>query len=93
LCAVALGLKTYDYSAVHGHELSLAEVNRTIAKFAALPLSERRHLPGMVEGRADVIIAGGLILERIMAAVDAKSVTVSDQGVRWGLIYREIGGQ
>jgi exopolyphosphatase/pppGpp-phosphohydrolase len=37
-----------------------------------------------------VIFAGTAILERVMSEAEVSSVTVSDQGVRWGLVWREL---
>jgi exopolyphosphatase/guanosine-5'-triphosphate,3'-diphosphate pyrophosphatase len=90
ICAVVLGMMTYDAGAVHGHILTRAEVERAIAMFGGCTLAERRKLPGLVEGRADVIFAGAAILDRAMARFGAERVIVSDQGVRWGLLWREI---
>lgn len=90
VCAVSLGLTSYDPAVVHGYRLARAEVSRVTELFRALPLAERKRLPGMIEGRADVIFAGATILERVMAKFELDAVTVSDQGVRWGLIWREI---
>ena len=93
VCAVALGLKTYDPAVVHGYRLTRGEVEQVLARFAALPLEQRKRLPGLVEGRADVIFAGTMILSRVMESAGADRVVVSDQGVRWGLIWREIETQ
>ena len=93
VCAVALGLKTYDPAVVHGYRLTRGEVEQVLARFGALPLEERKRLPGLVEGRADVIFAGTMILSRVMESAGADRVVVSDQGVRWGLIWREIEAQ
>lgn len=90
VCAVALGLETYDPARVHGHVLSREEVSRALVRFGELPLAERRRLKGLEEGRADVIFAGTMILDRVMEHFKAPSVVVSDQGVRWGLIWREV---
>jgi exopolyphosphatase / guanosine-5'-triphosphate,3'-diphosphate pyrophosphatase len=90
VCAVSLGLKTYDPAIVHGHRLTLAEVARVTNLFRTLPLAERKQLPGVLEGRADVILAGASILERVLAKFELDAVTVSDQGVRWGLVWREL---
>ena len=91
VCAVALGLRTYDPAVVHGYRLTRREVEDTLARFASLPLAERKKLPGLVEGRADVIFAGAMILSRVMERAGADSVMVSDHGVRWGLVWRELG--
>lgn len=88
VCAVSLGLATYDAKIVHGHRLVYEEVAATIAKFGALPLEERKRLAGLEPGRADVIFAGASVLERIMKHFRQGKVIVSDQGVRWGLLWR-----
>lgn len=90
ICAVVLQLERYDSAVVHGHELGRAAVAQALAKFATHPLAERRKLAGMVEGRADVILAGTVILERVMDRFEVDRVLVSDRGVRWGLIWREL---
>jgi exopolyphosphatase / guanosine-5'-triphosphate,3'-diphosphate pyrophosphatase len=90
VCAVTLGLATYDSKIVHGHHLSHDDVMATIAKFGALPLAERKKLPGLQPARADVIFAGAAILERIMNHFHLNEVVVSDQGVRWGLLWRTL---
>jgi exopolyphosphatase/guanosine-5'-triphosphate,3'-diphosphate pyrophosphatase len=91
VCAVALQMETYDPDRVHGYRLSRKEVERVLGLFGSRPLAERRKLKGLDPARADVIFAGTAILERVMSEADADSVTVSDQGVRWGLVWRELG--
>jgi exopolyphosphatase/guanosine-5'-triphosphate,3'-diphosphate pyrophosphatase len=91
VCAVALEMETYDPDRVHGHRLSRKEVERVLRLFGSMPLAERRKLKGLDPARADVIFAGTAILERVMNEADVDSVTVSDQGVRWGLVWRELG--
>jgi len=70
--------------------LTRAEVDGATEKFRTLPLDQRRKIPGLPEGRADVIYAGATILERIMTRFSMSEVIVSDQGVRWGLVWREL---
>lgn len=90
ICAIVLGLVDYDPKLVHGHRLSQDDVIATIAKLGAIPLPERKQLPGLDPGRADVIFAGAAILERIMSHFHVNEVIVSDQGVRWGLLWRTL---
>lgn len=90
ICAVVLEMDTYDHSRVHGHVLSRADVSRAIERFGELPLEQRKKLKGLVEGRADVIFAGAVILDCVMERFGADNVIVSDQGVRWGLVRREL---
>jgi exopolyphosphatase / guanosine-5'-triphosphate,3'-diphosphate pyrophosphatase len=92
LLAVLLALTTYDSARVHGYRMSLDDVLTILCRLGAMPLEERKKLPGMEPGRADVIFAGAAILERILAHFGLAEVIVSDQGVRWGLIWRELEG-
>jgi len=90
VCTVTLSLEKYDSATVHGYRLTHQEVLAALTKLAALPLDQRKQLPGIEPGRADVIFAGAAILERTMAHFGLDHVIVSDQGVRWGLIWREL---
>jgi len=40
--------------------------------------------------RADVILAGALLIERVMALFRVDQVTVSDQGIRYGLLHERL---
>jgi len=37
-----------------------------------------------------VILAGACLIERIMTSFHAEEVIVSDQGVRYGLLYEQV---
>jgi exopolyphosphatase/guanosine-5'-triphosphate,3'-diphosphate pyrophosphatase len=87
LAAVRDGLVTYDAERVHGSTLRLEEVDALLARLAALTVAERQALPGMEPKRADVIVAGAAIVSAAARALDYEELTVSDRGVRWGLLY------
>ncbi|HUA36427.1 MAG TPA: Ppx/GppA phosphatase family protein [Candidatus Binataceae bacterium] len=91
ICAVSEGLDVDQLGSTHGRTIALSEVKRVRELFGAMPLTKRRNLPGLAEGRADVIFAGAMILECVLERFHAAAVTVSDQGVRWGLVWRAIG--
>lgn len=91
LCAISLGLSSYDGALVHGRRMARGEVRELASRLAALPLNERRRIPGLPPKRADVIVAGAEILAGIMETFGFDDVTVSDRGVRWGLLYSRFG--
>jgi exopolyphosphatase/guanosine-5'-triphosphate,3'-diphosphate pyrophosphatase len=70
---------------VHGSTLSRQRVDELARMLAALPLAERQALRGLEPKRADVIVAGALIVERVMHFAGRDELVVSDRGVRWGL--------
>jgi exopolyphosphatase/guanosine-5'-triphosphate,3'-diphosphate pyrophosphatase len=86
LSAVEKKLLRYAHSEVHGSRLTLNEVRRQAALFQSKTIAERRSIPGLEPKRADVILAGAYLIERIMSRFRAEQVIVSDQGVRYGLL-------
>jgi len=92
LAAVAQALTVYDAARVHGSELAREALEGLVARLAALPLAERAGLPGMEPKRADVIVAGAVLVLEAMTLGGFASLVVSDRGVRWGLLYDRFGG-
>lgn len=90
LSAVSQALPAYDAARVHGAPLALDEVERLAAALAALTVAERAALPGMEPKRADVILAGALVVAEAMRATGFDRLTVSDRGVRWGLLHDRL---
>ncbi len=92
LSAVAQALPAYDAARVHGATLRREEVEELLARLAALPLAVRARLPGMEPKRADVIVAGAAIVAEAMRLTGFDRLTVSDRGVRWGLVHDLLEG-
>ena len=91
LAAVEQALPAYDAERVHGATLGLAAAEALLTRLAALPVATRAALPGMEPKRADVIVAGCAIVVEAMRATGFDRLTVSDRGVRWGLLYDRFG--
>jgi exopolyphosphatase/guanosine-5'-triphosphate,3'-diphosphate pyrophosphatase len=91
LAAVAQALPCYQAEKVHGSRLALGQVDALLERMAAMTLEQRKRLPGMEPKRADVIVAGAVILAEAMRATGFEAATVSDRGVRWGLVWDRFG--
>ena len=87
LSAVEKKLVCYTHGEVHGSRLTLIEVRRQVALFQGKPITERKAIPGLEPKRADVILAGACLIERVMTLFHSERVIVSDQGVRYGLLH------
>jgi exopolyphosphatase / guanosine-5'-triphosphate,3'-diphosphate pyrophosphatase len=83
--AIDLQLRDYAAAPPHGHKMSLERIEGIAEDLAKLPLEERRRTTGLEPKRADVIIAGGIVLAEAARALGAAIITISDRGVRWGL--------
>jgi exopolyphosphatase/guanosine-5'-triphosphate,3'-diphosphate pyrophosphatase len=93
LSAVEKGLTHYSHSEVHGSRLTRAEVERQIEIYRSKTIAERKQIAGLEPKRADVILAGALAIQRIMALFDIDEAIVSDQGIRYGLLYEKIANK
>lgn len=91
LAAVSLGLEGYDRDAIHHHRLPRAEVERVRRLLAAMTSADRRALPAMPPGREDVIVAGAVLLERVMEAFVMGECLVSEADILDGLALRLAG--
>jgi exopolyphosphatase / guanosine-5'-triphosphate,3'-diphosphate pyrophosphatase len=90
LAAVEKKLLRYSHSEVHGSTLTLSEVRRQADLFRSKTIAERKAIPGLEPKRADVILAGACLIERIMTSIQAEQLIVSDQGVRYGLLHERL---
>jgi exopolyphosphatase/guanosine-5'-triphosphate,3'-diphosphate pyrophosphatase len=88
---VANAIAPYEAARVHGRWLSRASLAQTRARLAEAPLAERRTIPGLQPDRADVIVAGAVLLEAALDHLGAKGLRVSDHGLRWGLLAARFG--
>ena len=87
LVAMEKKLERYSHAAVHGSALSLRTVRELRRRLQKKPVAERKRMAGLDPERADVIFAGACVVERIMTLWRQDSLIVSDQGVRFGLLY------
>jgi exopolyphosphatase/guanosine-5'-triphosphate,3'-diphosphate pyrophosphatase len=85
--ALALGLPAYDSGRIHHARASYAAVAKVTADLLAATVAERRALPVMHPGRADVIGAGALILRIIMERSGRPSVVASEHDILDGIAF------
>ena len=90
VAAIALGLESYDSARIHHSRIAAARVHEIAGRLLAMTRAERAAIPVMHPGRVDVIGAGALILDRIMARFGFAEVLVSEHdildGIAWSLI-------
>jgi exopolyphosphatase / guanosine-5'-triphosphate,3'-diphosphate pyrophosphatase len=86
LAAVKHGLKVYDPSVIQGTVLDRLEIDRQIDLYRARTADQRRTIPGLQPKRAEVILAGACIIRTVLTLLDADSLTVSDRGLRHGVL-------
>jgi exopolyphosphatase / guanosine-5'-triphosphate,3'-diphosphate pyrophosphatase len=91
LASVQHGLETYDSDVIHGTVLDRAEIDRQITLYRTRTAAQRREIVGLQPGRAEVILAGACIVRVVLDKLQCDELTVSDRGLRHGLIRERFG--
>lgn len=85
-------LDGYDSKLLSGHILSQASISKYISEFKQYSSTElENHYPKVLKGRADIFLAGLLILEVFMKKYNFKKLVTSTGGIRHGSLL--IGGR
>jgi exopolyphosphatase/guanosine-5'-triphosphate,3'-diphosphate pyrophosphatase len=89
LAALHLGLQEYQSERVEGFRLTKEMVENSFELLRELTLKEIVAIPQILPERADIILAGVLILREILNHIEQDSIIVSDRGLRYGILLRE----
>jgi exopolyphosphatase/guanosine-5'-triphosphate,3'-diphosphate pyrophosphatase len=86
LAAWHLGLTQFDAQKVDSTILTRGDLHRMVEELKWRTVEERTQLPSMEPLRADVILAGALILWRTLELLHYPSCQVSTRGLRYGVL-------
>jgi len=75
---------------VGGHVIEAAALDELIERLAELPPSERASIPGIKPARADVILAGAVVVRGAMEASGVDGVEVTEAGLREGMFFERL---
>jgi len=88
--AVEIGLMEYDRDQIHHFRLTRAAIEDVYRTLVTESREDRRHNPGLEQGRVDTIVGGMCILARIVRYFDAEDVLVSESDILDGLVLSQI---
>ena len=86
LVSIREALESYDYDVIHGASLSKKDITKILGNLSTLSLVERKEIIGLDAKRADIIIAGIVILLEIMEVSGQAKVKVSDDSILEGVV-------
>jgi exopolyphosphatase/guanosine-5'-triphosphate,3'-diphosphate pyrophosphatase len=75
---------------LHGYKLSLETLESIVNMLRKKTVSERANISGLNSDRADVIIAGAVILHQLMQQGGFEEISIGGQGLREGLFYEHF---
>jgi len=90
LGAIDLNLPEYDPLKVSGHRLSQETIEVIFERLKTKTVGQLKEIPQILPGRADILLAGILILLEVTRQLEVEEVTVSDRGLRYGVAMREV---
>jgi len=70
---------------VQGYVFSASALDTLVETLAALPVAERRNVPGIKPGRGDIILAAALTLQTVLELGDFGAIEVTEMGLRDGI--------
>jgi exopolyphosphatase/guanosine-5'-triphosphate,3'-diphosphate pyrophosphatase len=77
---------------LQGYEVPAAWLTALAEQLSTFSLDAQQALPGMDTSRADVLLAGVVVLEQATRALGADRLRVNERGTRYGAFHRAYGG-
>ncbi len=90
LAALHQHLPTYIPEKINGYVLSFDDIYSMFALLKDKSIEQISAFPQISAGRADIILAGIMILMGFMEKSGLNQITVCDRGLRYGIVLREI---
>lgn len=89
LAMVYLNKQQFDYKAIEGLELSISDLDAVTTRISNLSKELRAMLPGLENGRHEVIICGLFWLKSLLEKLRVETFKISTAGLRFGLLYED----
>ena len=86
LAAIDENIYPYDSEKIHGKSITFRRIEEILENLKRKSLDERLAMKTIEKGREDLIIAGGALTLEIMRIFNCNLLTVSDYGLREGLV-------
>jgi exopolyphosphatase/guanosine-5'-triphosphate,3'-diphosphate pyrophosphatase len=92
LGSMHLGLDIFDQERIHGLQLTLDTLRVHAKQLQEKDLATRTLIKGLPPERADIILAGTMIIYCTMERLKKEAIHLSCHGLRYGLFYQRFMG-
>jgi exopolyphosphatase/guanosine-5'-triphosphate,3'-diphosphate pyrophosphatase len=82
----AISSQGVEPSPLQGYELKLKDIQTMLKRFTQMTYQERFNMEGMSDKRAEIIVAGAVVLAEAMTMLDCDSLMVCERALREGVI-------
>ena len=83
----------YQLSRIHNYIIPRRRFEETYTSIVKSNLSSRKRMKGLSSERADLIVAGGIIINTLMQFTGGQNIIVSGCGLRDGVFFEYYGEQ
>lgn len=83
-------LEVYDSSKVQDYVIHPEDVSKILEKLSKMSYDDKCHMKGLLPSRADIIVAGVVILDSLMEYFALSEITVSDRDLSEGLLDANV---
>lgn len=90
LGSMHIGLDIYDRERIHGLLLNIDDLRAHVKELQKKDLARRKQIKGLHHDRADIILAGALIILSSMERLKKDALHISCRGLRYGLFYQRF---
>jgi exopolyphosphatase / guanosine-5'-triphosphate,3'-diphosphate pyrophosphatase len=88
--AVMLEHKLPSYG-IQGFCLTRKALDALVERLADMPAEQRRKVPGIKPERGDLILAGAVVVQTVLAEGDFRALEATEAGLREGVFFAERG--
>ncbi|MCC7451810.1 MAG: Ppx/GppA family phosphatase [Anaerolineae bacterium] len=90
--AAQITQKMHDYplTELHGFNLRESDLQKVITTLEPMTVEQRRNVPGMKAERADIALAGAIVVDECLKFAGYDRLTVCGQGLREGVFYERF---
>jgi len=90
LAAAAQRAAGLPSNGVQGMVIEHAALDELVARLASLPASERSSIPGIKPARADLILAGAVVVQGVLRAGGFDGLETTEAGLREGVFFERL---
>lgn len=85
---MVMAMRNEQYDSLKGYEVLRSEVVHLLTMLRRKSIAERSQLAGLGSDRADIIVAGVVLVDELMRRFGANVLRINDRGIREGLILK-----
>lgn len=90
LASMLQELEVYDSLKVQDYVIHPEDVSKILEKLSKMSYDDKCHMKGLLSSRADIIVAGVVILDSLMEYFALSEITVSDRDLSEGLLDADV---